>query len=242
MNIQLYACFPNKTRFDFAQELMELPTLFLLTAGRFEYTIGERTHILEAGELVFSPADVVFARRVIEPIALRVLKATELPFPADSPFQRRITPRMAEDFARIDPFGFCAGDLPASVRHYGADILWEVAHSEVPPDRPRARLREILADMNRNPAADYTNDVLCRRLNCCESSLIAQFRAETGQTPQQYLLTLRLRVGRALLIQTDRSVQEIAAECGFADPLYFSRIFSRRFGESPRVFRTENRI
>ena len=40
-----------------------------------------------------------------------------------------------------------------------------------------------------------------------------------------------------LLRYTDRTVGEIAHATGFTDPLYFSRAFKRRFGESPMAYR-----
>jgi AraC-like DNA-binding protein len=42
---------------------------------------------------------------------------------------------------------------------------------------------------------------------------------------------------RELLLSSTRPLFEIAQECGFEDPLYFSRIFRRETGISPRGYR-----
>ena len=61
-----------------------------------------------------------------------------------------------------------------------------------------------------------------------------------AKTPWSFTeLLTRLRVDRAchLLVHTDRDLAQIAAECGFADQSYFSRVFGRRTGQSPREYR-----
>lgn len=63
------------------------------------------------------------------------------------------------------------------------------------------------------------------------------FKAETGQAPMQWLNERRLQLAHRLLGQTARSVGGIAAECGFACPFYFSRLFRKRFGRSPSEHR-----
>jgi transcriptional regulator GlxA family with amidase domain len=41
----------------------------------------------------------------------------------------------------------------------------------------------------------------------------------------------------ARLQQSDALVKQVAAECGFADPFHFSRVFTSVFGLSPASFR-----
>ena len=53
------------------------------------------------------------------------------------------------------------------------------------------------------------------------------FRRETGLTPWQYLNRYRVAQAQRLLRESDISVTEIAAQVGFNDAAYFSRIFRR---------------
>jgi AraC family transcriptional regulator of arabinose operon len=69
------------------------------------------------------------------------------------------------------------------------------------------------------------------------SHLSAEFRRHLGVPPMRYLLELRLRRAAYLLADVNLSVSEVARESGFSDPLYFSRQFRRRFGQSPRKYR-----
>lgn len=63
------------------------------------------------------------------------------------------------------------------------------------------------------------------------------FKEATGQTIKEYQSTLRLRRAEQLLTETDRPITEIAQMAGFSDIFYFSRIFSREKGCSPREYR-----
>ena len=73
------------------------------------------------------------------------------------------------------------------------------------------------------------------RSKCCQI-----FRRFMGQTPIEYLNTYRLKLSRNLLIETDKSVTEIALACGFNHLSYFSRIFYRTFGATPIEYRVQH--
>ena len=68
------------------------------------------------------------------------------------------------------------------------------------------------------------------------------FKKETGVTPHEYLVNLRMERARAIISGgvTNRyskySVSQIAEACGFAEPLYFSRVFKKYFGVSPSEY------
>ena len=67
------------------------------------------------------------------------------------------------------------------------------------------------------------------------------FKEDFQMTPLEYLLQLRLGQAKRLLrMMPVWSVEEIARQCGFEDPLYFSRVFKKAEGISPRQFRKEN--
>lgn len=59
------------------------------------------------------------------------------------------------------------------------------------------------------------------------------FHRITGITFKQYLLTLRLNYAENLLKSGEYSVTEAAAQCGFPDIFYFSKLFKEKKGISP---------
>ena len=70
-----------------------------------------------------------------------------------------------------------------------------------------------------------------------ESWLIRCFRQRTGMTPQRYLTDIRLNQAKELLAASSLNVGEIAAVVGYENALYFSRIFRKYVGVSPREYR-----
>ena len=65
------------------------------------------------------------------------------------------------------------------------------------------------------------------------------FTDTIGVSPYHYLMNLRIARAKELLEYSALRVGEIAESVGFADPLYFSRIFRKYAGTSPRAYREQ---
>jgi len=70
------------------------------------------------------------------------------------------------------------------------------------------------------------------------SSFRRRFKHYTGLAPNQYQLETKLRNAKQLLDNSSSSIQDIAQECGFESPYYFSRYFKSSTGLSPKQYRT----
>ncbi len=69
------------------------------------------------------------------------------------------------------------------------------------------------------------------------SSFFRKFKQYTGKTPLQYLLDIRLSNAKKLLETTDYSINEISSIVGYENALYFSRLFHKHIGVSPKEYR-----
>lgn len=78
---------------------------------------------------------------------------------------------------------------------------------------------------------------LAAMVNVSERHFMRRFREIYNTTPVQYLLELRLRRSLILLGQPDLTIGQVAMECGFNDPNYFSRSFKRMFQMTPGQYR-----
>ena len=60
-------------------------------------------------------------------------------------------------------------------------------------------------------------------------------------TPMQYILSIRIANAQNLLETTGYTISEIAAIVGYDNPLYFSRIFKKQKGLSPKEYRHQSK-
>lgn len=70
-----------------------------------------------------------------------------------------------------------------------------------------------------------------------EASFRAAFARTTGSSPRRFLEERRMTQAARALVETDRTVAEIAQAVGYDDPYHFSRVFRRVHGASPREYR-----
>ena len=67
--------------------------------------------------------------------------------------------------------------------------------------------------------------------------LSALFSKETGETFSEYLNRIRIRAAARLLKNSGLTINEIASQTGYSDPVYFSKVFKRLMGMSPRAYK-----
>jgi AraC family transcriptional regulator, transcriptional activator of pobA len=119
------------------------------------------------------------------------------------------------DLARL------AGDLVGDLRRSGEPMLAEVfavidrRHSE------RLSLRDVAQEVGMTPG-----------------HLTTVVRRRTGRTVQEWIIERRMAEARKLLTDHDIPINEVARRVGMPDPGYFSRLFRRTHGTSPRKWRS----
>ncbi len=95
----------------------------------------------------------------------------------------------------------------------------------------------ILAYINTNYNKQITIDELAKKSGFSKSRFSHIFSHVTDTTPIKYLNDIRLKMSCEMLSATNESIAEIAIACGFNDPLYFSRLFKRKYGTTPSEYR-----
>jgi YesN/AraC family two-component response regulator len=88
---------------------------------------------------------------------------------------------------------------------------------------------------------DWTVQSLAKELRLSVRTMRQMFRQRYHQSVMDFLEDVRVARARELLATTDLSIQRIAAEVGYHDPHYFSRVFHEHIELSPREFRSAQR-
>lgn len=88
-----------------------------------------------------------------------------------------------------------------------------------------------------NYPGDVSLDSLSKFCSVTNSYLSALFKKETGTTITDYINQIRIRKALSLLNTTNISIQDIALQCGYREASYFTRIFKKYQGISPKDYR-----
>ena len=84
---------------------------------------------------------------------------------------------------------------------------------------------------------DFDVNMFAQALNIGRTKLFLKLKGITGQTPNDFILNVRLKKAQMLLIQSDtKTISEIAYEVGFNSPSYFIKRFRELFGITPAQF------
>lgn len=84
---------------------------------------------------------------------------------------------------------------------------------------------------------DISIEQLCKELQIGRTKLYDIFRNELKMGISKYILRQRMHKAKKLLKTTDLSISEIAYNVGFSDYNYFSRVYKKIYGKSPKYYR-----
>ncbi|MEI9980319.1 MAG: AraC family transcriptional regulator [Edaphobacter sp.] len=125
--------------------------------------------------------------------------------------------------------------MASLVRLYGSSRV------KPTPTLPRDILRRVVDKIKADVCADHTLASLASESGYSRSHFLRAFAASVGSSPHQYVMKVRLKYARELLISSSLSVAEIATHCGFASDAHLSRTFHSHYGLPPSVFRRTRR-
>lgn len=126
-----------------------------------------------------------------------------------------------------------------SARHILSLLLFR--NQELPAQQRdlsrKAKLESTLDLMHSKLAVPVKLEEFAQHAGLSVSHFSELFRAETGQSPMAYFIQLKIRLACRLLDLSNKPVKVVAAETGYADPYYFSRVFKKIMGISPDGYR-----
>lgn len=118
-------------------------------------------------------------------------------------------------------------------------LLSDIAFFGQAPDAPQTLSDNICRYLTQHYQEPFLAEALERQFYLSYKRLAAVFKRDKGQSMQQFQTNVRMAQACHLLRSTLLSVGEIAARVGYADALYFSRLFHARQGMSPSEYRRQ---
>lgn len=99
------------------------------------------------------------------------------------------------------------------------------------------KLKKILPFIRENYTSSLTLESMAKKCDMSPKYFGSFFKSMTGKTPIEYLNEYRIEKAALLLMNTGKSVTDIAYSCGFNDLSYFIKTFKNVTGTSPGKFR-----
>lgn len=100
------------------------------------------------------------------------------------------------------------------------------------------RVRRYVEDNITNPEANINDMAVASATS--RSTLNRRLRSQLGITAAQLLIEARMQRAVQLLESHDKTecpISDIAVQCGYSDSSYFQRVFKKKFGVTPAVYR-----
>ena len=118
------------------------------------------------------------------------------------------------------------------IKNNGDGLLWHTGSLA-----PIERAKEILYYIHEHYREKITIEDLVEHLGFSRSECFRCFRRFTGKNPVEYLNEYRLSKAVQLLRESEKSIEDISGECGFASASYFTNIFKGEYNKTPLQFR-----
>ena len=235
-----YTCLRRRGRRDYL--------ILLITAGRCEVEYGEKCYSLVAGDFVLYPPHLPQRYSFFEQAGSCFCH-----------FSGKSAAALLEDCGltggvyhhsnlRSVHATFCElmerFHAPHRSRYATAtllELLYRLCEQRTAQEGPQAEQERAILTTLSYLRANYQKEIslgtLAAMAGYSKSRFSHLFAAVTQTTPLRYQNHLRLQASCELLESTTLPIFEIAYACGFADPLYYSRLFRQRYGLSPTDYR-----
>lgn len=134
------------------------------------------------------------------------------------------------------------GELKAMlVRFWSEATPWnqEGAHTAAVASPVHSEVKKALIWMREHYMKPMALQELYKEIHLSPNHFRLLFHRVMHCSPQDYLVVMRIRRARFLVLNSDLSFKEVAAQVGFSDPSFFSRQYHHYFGVSPRTDRKQ---
>lgn len=128
--------------------------------------------------------------------------------------------------------------------HHYLGSLRYLRHYRTTPDtvNDRDMVEAVIHFMNENIEKSVVLAELAAYSGYSASYLSATFKKRTGYSPQNYFNLLKVQRACEWLDNSDVKINTICHKVGIHDPYYFSRLFSKVMGMSPKSYRNRERL
>jgi len=123
-------------------------------------------------------------------------------------------------------------------------VLMFLGHQKIDKNKKQkdTPVGRIINFMKKNIANNLSINEIAAIISISPSHLYNLFKSQTGYSPLDYFIHLKIQCACDYLNNTDLRIKEIAPLVGYDDQYLFTRIFTKVMGQSPRKYRSTVRV
>ena len=127
--------------------------------------------------------------------------------------------------------------------------LWEIVYSWAMDENKKGtgyntledeRIKQMLSYIQEHYSEKITVEDIASSIHISQRECYRLFQTSLGETPGEFMVSLRLQKAQELLRYTDKSVLEVAVETGFGTSSYFGKIFKQYHHITPKQYKKLN--
>jgi AraC family transcriptional regulator len=123
-------------------------------------------------------------------------------------------------------------------------VVMRLLRLELPQSKsnvlPNWRLKRVEGYIDAHITKPVRLEDLAASVGLSRIYFAAQFKAATGYRPHEYVLVRRIERAKALMLESDAQLVEVALRVGFCGQAHFSTVFKRFTAETPAQWRKKN--
>lgn len=225
-------------------------TVYVPVQGEFLCTFEGKTDVVCEGDVYVIPPHTPFQRKVLRPLTVHFFRFTlkqepSVPIPCG---RFSLRSERGRETLRLLRETLHATEKEAEIlqKHYLTDLFMQHYSESVLRSEYREisdeTVQRVLDLFHRSYAECCSMGEIARQVGLSPSGLIKKFRKEVGVPPLRYLIGLRIRKAKELLVNTTVGIGEIAEQTGFENIYYFSKIFKKETSLSPMEYRKQQTL
>ena len=116
-------------------------------------------------------------------------------------------------------------------------LLASSSFASVNPACDSRRVQKVQAYIDENYKEEIRLADLANLVGMTPTAFSRFFKLRTGKSISDYIIDVRLGHASRMLVDSTTSIAEICYDCGFNNISNFNRIFKKKKGQSPKIFR-----
>ena len=147
-----------------------------------------------------------------------------------------------EELFKLEDLYLSNEELYIPVSKLVFNVLMDIAHHKENDVKSTSRslAYKVRVMLYRSVTSHITIDDIAKTLFRSKNDIIRQFKKQYNMTPHNYLLNLRIDKSKNLLVNSKKTIAEIANYLCFSSEFHFSNTFKKKVGISPSEFRKNN--